>query len=114
MHNLRYKTTNWKQYNQSLINRDSLTFWIDEKAIQLWNQTKPGHNEKTRLFSDLAIATALMIKCVFSMPLRSLQRSINSVFKVAQLPLLCPHCSCVSRLCFLMRVQIVNPNMIHD
>ncbi|EAP96571.1 ISSod12, transposase [Vibrio splendidus 12B01] len=25
----RYKTTNWKQYNQSLINRGSLTFWIE-------------------------------------------------------------------------------------
>ncbi|MCD6669665.1 hypothetical protein LT068_11340 [Vibrio cholerae] len=26
----RYKTTNWKQYNKALINRGSLTFWIDE------------------------------------------------------------------------------------
>ncbi|MCG7498015.1 IS5/IS1182 family transposase, partial [Vibrio sp. Of7-15] len=32
----KYKTTNWKQYNQSLINRGSLTFWIDERAIDLW------------------------------------------------------------------------------
>ncbi|EIO2938262.1 IS5/IS1182 family transposase, partial [Vibrio vulnificus] len=30
----RYKTTNWKHYNQALINRGSLTFWIDEEAIQ--------------------------------------------------------------------------------
>ena len=29
----RYKTTNWKQYNKALINRGSLTFWIDEEAI---------------------------------------------------------------------------------
>ncbi|MBE4120839.1 IS5/IS1182 family transposase, partial [Vibrio parahaemolyticus] len=29
----RYKITNWKQYNQALINRGSLTFWIDEEAI---------------------------------------------------------------------------------
>ncbi|AIW15915.1 Transposase [Vibrio tubiashii] len=29
----RYKTTNWKQYNQALINRGSLTFWIDEEAF---------------------------------------------------------------------------------
>jgi len=27
---LRYKTTNWKQYNQALINRGSLTLWVDE------------------------------------------------------------------------------------
>ncbi|MEF1186604.1 IS5/IS1182 family transposase, partial [Vibrio sinaloensis] len=29
----RYKTTNWCKYNNSLINRGSLTFWIDEEAI---------------------------------------------------------------------------------
>lgn len=54
----RYKTTNWKQYNKALINRGSLTFWIDEEA--------------TRQFSDLAIITALMVKRVFSMQFRAL------------------------------------------
>ncbi|AWG86254.1 transposase [Vibrio parahaemolyticus] len=29
----RYKTTNWIHYNQALVNRGSLTFWIDEEAI---------------------------------------------------------------------------------
>ncbi len=33
MNNLRHKTTNWKQYNQALINRNSLTCWIDAEAI---------------------------------------------------------------------------------
>ncbi|ADV88916.1 transposase [Vibrio vulnificus MO6-24/O] len=36
----RYKTTNWKQYNKALINRGSLTFWIDEEAIREWKQSK--------------------------------------------------------------------------
>ncbi len=36
----RYKTTNWKQYNKALINRGSLTFWIDEEAIRRWKQSK--------------------------------------------------------------------------
>ncbi|ATF09940.1 Mobile element protein [Candidatus Enterovibrio altilux] len=52
MHKLHYKATNWKQYNQDLINRDSLAFWIAEEAIQLWNQTKPGNRRKPHLFSD--------------------------------------------------------------
>ena len=38
----RYKTTNWKQYNKALINRGSLTFWIDEEAIAEWKQNKQG------------------------------------------------------------------------
>ncbi|ATF08828.1 Mobile element protein [Candidatus Enterovibrio altilux] len=29
MNNPRYKITNWKQYNQVLINRDSLRFWLN-------------------------------------------------------------------------------------
>ncbi len=75
----RYKTTNWKHYNQVLINRGSLTFWIDEEAVKLWKQINQGNRGRSRLFSDLAISTALMVKRVFSLPLRGLQGFINSI-----------------------------------
>ena len=68
-----YKTTNWKQYNKDLINRGSLTFWIDEEAIAEWKQNKQGKRRRPRRFSDLAITTALILKRVFFMPLRALQ-----------------------------------------
>ncbi|GAL24781.1 mobile element protein [Vibrio variabilis] len=35
-----FKTKNWPQYNNSLINKGSLTFWIDEEAIRDWKQLK--------------------------------------------------------------------------
>ncbi len=66
-----YKTTNWKQYNKALINRGSLTFWIDEEAISEWKQSKQNKRGKPRQFSNLAITTALMVKRVFSMPLET-------------------------------------------
>ncbi|MFM5464524.1 IS5/IS1182 family transposase, partial [Aeromonas simiae] len=28
--------TNWPQYNRSLINRGSLTFWVDAAAMNNW------------------------------------------------------------------------------
>ncbi|EHE6949011.1 IS5 family transposase [Vibrio cholerae] len=93
----RYKTTNWKQYNKALINRGSLTFWIDEEAIRQWKQSKQNKRGRPRQFSDLAITTALMVKRVFSMPLRALQGFIDSVFSLANVPILCPHYSCISR-----------------
>ncbi|ELB2259493.1 transposase, partial [Vibrio parahaemolyticus] len=34
------KRANWKQHNKALINRGSLTFWIDEEAIRQWKQSK--------------------------------------------------------------------------
>ncbi|MFA0679314.1 IS5 family transposase, partial [Vibrio splendidus] len=93
----RYKTTNWKQYNQSLINRDSLTFGIDEEAISRWAQSKQNKRGRPRRFSDLAITTALMVKRIFSMPLRVLQGFIDSIFRLADVPLSCPHYTCISR-----------------
>ncbi|CAE6901652.1 User locus_tag [Vibrio sp. B1ASS3] len=93
----RYKTTNWKQYNKALINRGSLTFWIDEETIAEWKQNKQGKRGRPRRFSDLAITTALMVKRIFSMPLRALQGFLDSVFKLANIPLVCPHYTCISR-----------------
>ncbi|MCG8704042.1 IS5 family transposase [Vibrio vulnificus] len=93
----RYKTTNWKQYNKALINRGSLTFWIDEEAIREWKQSKQKKRGRPRFFSDLAITTALMMKRIFSMPLRTLQGFIDSVFLLARVPLQCPHYTCISR-----------------
>ncbi len=93
-----YQTTNWKQYNQALINRGSLTFWIDEEAIANWQaQTKQGKKGRPRLFSDLSNTTALMVKRIFAMPLRALQGFINSVFQLAKVPLVCPHYTCISK-----------------
>jgi hypothetical protein len=37
-------------------------------------------------------------KRVFSMPLRALQGILDSVFKLANIPLVCPHYTCISRL----------------
>lgn len=89
----RYKTTNWHQYNNSLIKRGSLTFWIDEEAINQWKQSKQYKRGRTRQFSDLAIT----VKRIFSLPLRALQGFIDSVFKLANVPLVCPHYTCISR-----------------
>jgi hypothetical protein len=94
----RYKTTNRKHYNQSLINRGSLTFWIDKEATYAWKATTElGKKGRPLVFSDLAITTALMVKRIFSMPLRALQDFINSVFKLVNVPLLCPHYTCISK-----------------
>ncbi|GAL31112.1 mobile element protein [Vibrio variabilis] len=49
------------------------------------------------MFSDLAIMTALMVKRTFSLPLRALQGFIDSVFRLANVPLVCPHYTCISR-----------------
>ena len=60
-------------------------------------ETKQGKRGRPRRFSNLAITTARMVKRLFSMPLRALQGFLDSVFKLANIPLVCPHYTCISR-----------------
>ncbi|WP_161492955.1 transposase [Candidatus Enterovibrio altilux] len=71
--------------------------WIDEETIKLYSKIKRSNYERYHLLSDLAITTTFMIKCVFSMPLRSLQKFINPVLKFAPLSLLYLDYSSISK-----------------
>lgn len=94
----KYKISNWKQYNQALINRGSITFWIDDAAVKSWH-CKEHHGNRGRgfQFTDVAIETALMIKGVFKLPLRALQGFIDSIFSLMDVPLKSPSYSCISK-----------------
>lgn len=77
------KITNWAEYNKALCKRGSVTFWIDDTAVDAW-RCKTHHGKRGRGFqySDTAIETALMIKGIFSLPLRALQGFIDSIFEL--------------------------------
>jgi hypothetical protein len=94
----KYRIRNWRQYNQSLVNRGSVTFWFDEAAIARWysveRSDKPGRPET---YSDDAIRCGLLIKAVFRTALRALQGFIRSIIKILGLDLVCPHYSVFSR-----------------
>lgn len=94
----RYHPRNWKEYNQSLVNRGSVTFWFDEDAIQKWYSVertgKPGRPD---IYSDNAIRCGLAIKAVFRTALRALQGFVQSIIKILKIDLICPHYSVFSR-----------------
>lgn len=94
----RNKISNWSSYNRALVNRGSLTFWIDDKAVSQWHcDIHHGGRGRGFHFSDTAIETALMIKAVFSLPLRATEGFLNSVFDLMQLPCRSPSYSCLSK-----------------
>ncbi|EKO2852179.1 transposase, partial [Klebsiella aerogenes] len=35
----KFKITNWCNYNKALINRGSITFWLDDEVIQAWYES---------------------------------------------------------------------------
>lgn len=94
----KYHIRNWKQYNQSLVNRGSITFWFSDEAIAKWysaEQTgKPGRPD---IYSDDTIRCGLIIKAVFHVALRQLQGLIMSLIEILGVDLVCPHYSVFSR-----------------
>jgi heme-degrading monooxygenase HmoA len=42
----KFRITNWPTYNKALINRGSLTFWLDDEAIQAWYESATLHHEE--------------------------------------------------------------------
>jgi hypothetical protein len=94
----KYRTRNWKEYNRSLVNRGSITFWFEEEALENWYSIertgKPGRPD---VYSDAAIHCALTIKAIFRVTLRALQGFVQSIFQLLESPLICPHYSVFSR-----------------
>ena len=92
------KISNWSQYNKSLINRGSLTFWITEDAIRSWrstkNTSKVGRPEK---YSDSAIQAICMVRFFFHLTLRSTEGFIRSLFTIMQISLPTPSYSQISK-----------------
>ncbi|WP_407258884.1 transposase [Klebsiella quasipneumoniae] len=77
----KFRITNWSTYNKALINRGSLTFWLDDGAIQAWYESAtPSSRGRPQRYSDLAITTVLVIKRVFRLTLRAAQGFIDSIF----------------------------------
>ncbi|EJJ49030.1 putative IS903 transposase [Klebsiella aerogenes] len=77
----KFKITNWPTYNKALINRGSITFWLDDEAIQAWYESAtPSSRGRPQRYSDLAITTVLVIKRVFRLTLRAAQGFIDSIF----------------------------------
>lgn len=94
----KYRIRNWREYNQSLVNRGSITFWFDENTIQKWysakRANKPGRPDT---YSDDAIRCGLLIKAVFRTTLRALQGFLTSIILFLGLDLVCPHYSVFCR-----------------
>lgn len=90
----KYRIRNWKQYNQSLINRGSITFWFDEETIASWNSVKhSGKPGRPNTYSDAVIRCGLAVKAVFRLTLRSLQGFFKSIIALLKLDLKSPHYS---------------------
>jgi hypothetical protein len=84
----RYRVRNWRTYNQALIARGGISFWIDEAALAAW---------KHSIYSDTAIQCAFVVKSVYGLSLRAAQGFVSSVMRLMKLELPVPNYSTLCR-----------------
>ena len=80
--------TNWPLYNKSLLNRGSLTFWVDTEAMNNWfHQSHYARRGRSQLDTDQTICTFLMLKGIFSLTLRATQGLLDFLLQLMNVPL---------------------------
>jgi hypothetical protein len=67
-----YRTGNWAAYNESLVQRGSITLWISEDVLADWHPEPEGIRPRGGQvrYSDQAITCLLMLKAVYHLPYR--------------------------------------------
>jgi hypothetical protein len=91
----KYRTTNWKQYNEALKRRGSLLIWLDPHMC--WHGKPNGKRGRSQKYSEAAIQFCLTIKSLFNLALRQAMGMAQSLLKLAGLDWQVPDFSIVSR-----------------
>src|SRR3954451_9017815 len=91
------RVTNWREYDESLRRRGSLTVWFSDEAVEAWEAERRTSRGGQPAYSDLAILTALMFKAVFRLAYRQTEGLIGSVMRLLGLDLPVPDHTTLSR-----------------
>ena len=92
-----YRIKNWAVYNESVVQRGSLTVWLSQEAIDGWRYAGPSPRGAQFLYSDQAIETALTLRKLFGLALRQTEGFVQSLLSMLDLDLSAPNYSTLSR-----------------
>ena len=102
-----YRIRNWAHYNKALVERGSLTLWVDARALDTWLDVgKPARRGRRRIYTDTAILCALTLREVYHLPLRATTGLVSSLMRLLEVPLPTPDYSTLSRRARLLRLSL--------
>lgn len=86
MSDIKYRVRNWKQYNQNLVQRGSLTFWISEDTLIKWKDcSRTGKAGRPEKYPHEVISCGLHLKAIFRLNFRSTEGFLISIMRLLQL-----------------------------
>ncbi len=97
----------WAAYNKALIERGSLTVWIDADALAQWAAVRdPKRIGRPFVYSDAAIQLILTLREMYHLPLRAAQGFAMSIFRLLGVDLRVPHYATLSRRAATVAVDL--------
>lgn len=102
-----YKITNWKKYNESLVQRGSITFWFSDEVLNQWqhanDQRKVGH---PFVYSDIAIESLLILRELFRLPYRQTEGLGRSLVQLMQVTLEIPDYTSLAKRAASLKITL--------
>jgi Transposase DDE domain len=88
----------WSAYNRAVIERGSLTVWVDADALTNWSgASDPRRIGRPFVHGDAAIQLVLTLREMYRLPLRAAQGFTASIFAALGVALPVPHYATLSR-----------------
>ena len=102
-----YKITNWSKYNESLVQRGSITFWFCKETIGKWRHDnanpRVGH---PFVYSDTAVECLLVLRELFQLPYRQTEGLGKSLVELMQIELDIPDYTSLAKRAAKMGVSL--------
>ncbi len=94
----RYRLTNWKAYNDALVQRGSLTIWLADDVLAGWAHPEhDGTRARPKVYTDVAMQCILTLQQVYHLRLRQTEGLVRSLMRLAQVDLPVPDYSTLCR-----------------
>lgn len=93
-----YKITNWREYNESLVQRGSITFWFCEETVEKWRHNNANQGVgRPFVYSDVAIECLLTLRELFQLPYRQTEGLGKSLVELMEIELAIPDYSSLAK-----------------
>lgn len=101
-----YRVRNWSEYEQALVRRGSITFWLSGDIEQTWLYDGEKQRGSQFDYSDKAIEIMLTLKEVFHLTNRGVEGFVRSLFQIMKIDLPVPDHSTLSRRSKTLKVKL--------
>ncbi|PWV63408.1 IS5 family transposase [Plasticicumulans acidivorans] len=89
---------NWSEYEAALVQRGSLTLWIDEAMLAGWHESqRTGRRGASCIYSETAIQCALTVRVLYRLPLRAAEGLLRLILQLMGADLAVPDHTTLSR-----------------